>query len=172
MTEFAPAGEIFNNIPHPSRATFEEPVMRSLLYSPSVGIVGSVGLLLLRLVMGVAFIFHGWPKIQEPMSWMTPFAGDAAPPAILQACAAVAEFVGGGALVFGFLTRLASLGLIATMATAVQFHMDKGHPFVPGPGEQGSYELAAVYLVCSILLLLQGAGCFSLDALMFRKRAP
>jgi uncharacterized membrane protein YphA (DoxX/SURF4 family) len=35
--------------------------MRHLFYCATVGRVGSVGLLLLRLVMGTAFLFHGWP---------------------------------------------------------------------------------------------------------------
>ena len=52
----------------------------------------SVALLLVRLVMGVAFILHGWPKIQAPLAWMGP---DAPVPAALQLAAAVAEFGGG-----------------------------------------------------------------------------
>jgi putative oxidoreductase len=44
--------------------------MRHLFYCDSVGRIGSVGLLLLRLVMGVAFMLHGWPKIQHPLNWM------------------------------------------------------------------------------------------------------
>jgi putative oxidoreductase len=140
--------------------------MRNLLYSP-VGNAGSVGLLLLRLVMGVAFMFHGWPKIQNPMGWLTAFAGDEAPPAILQACAAVSEFVGGAALVVGLLTRLACLGLMATMATAMTFHIMNGDPFVASALGQPSFEPATVYLACSILLLLLGPGRFSLDAALF-----
>ena len=31
---------------------------------------GSIAVLLLRLVAGVAFLFHGWGKIQNPMHWM------------------------------------------------------------------------------------------------------
>ena len=36
--------------------------MRKVLYCDSVGPIGSVGLLLLRLVMGTAFVLHGWEK--------------------------------------------------------------------------------------------------------------
>jgi uncharacterized membrane protein YphA (DoxX/SURF4 family) len=46
--------------------------MRSLLYSDWHNAPTSVGLLLLRLVMGAAFLFHGWPKIQNAFGWMGP----------------------------------------------------------------------------------------------------
>ena len=44
--------------------------MRRLFYGNTVGGLGSLGLLLLRLVMGAAFVLHGWPKIQNPLDWM------------------------------------------------------------------------------------------------------
>ena len=82
--------------------------MWKLLYCDSVGKIGSVGLLVLRLVMGAAFMHHGWGKIQNPMGWMGP---EATMPAILQALAAISEFGGGLALIAGLLTRLGSLGI-------------------------------------------------------------
>jgi putative oxidoreductase len=142
--------------------------MRKLFYCDTVGNLGSIPLLILRVVMGVAFMYHGYPKIQNPMGWM----GESGPPEILQAAAAFSEFGGGAALIAGFLTRLASLGLGATMVGAVQFHVQRGDPFVPsGPG-QGGWELAAVYLACSLLFLILGPGRISLDALFFGSREP
>jgi putative oxidoreductase len=137
--------------------------MRRLLYQDSVGTMGSVGVLLLRLVVGVAFILHGWPKIQNPYGWM---GENATTHGALQTAAAISEFCGGIALILGLLTRLAALGLIGTMAEATRFHLTLGHAFVGGPGKP-SYELAAVYLCCAILFLLLGPGRLSLDALLF-----
>jgi putative oxidoreductase len=34
----------------------------------------STGLFLLRVVAGLAFILHGWGKIQNPFGWMGPDA--------------------------------------------------------------------------------------------------
>lgn len=117
----------------------------------------STGLFLLRLVMGIAFILHGAPKIASPFAWMPP---EAPIPGFLQALAALAEFGGGIALVVGLLVPLASLGLILTMAVAVFFHVSKGDGFVQG------YELALTFLAISILLFLSGPGKFSLDHLI------
>jgi putative oxidoreductase len=124
----------------------------------------SVGLLLLRLIVGLAFMHHGYGKIQKPFGWMGP---DAAIPGAFQALAAVSEFVGGLAWMLGLLTPLASFGLACTMTVAVWTHAVVRHdPFVAAKGG-GSYELASVYLCVALLLLLAGPGRFSLDGLFF-----
>ncbi|MGH7381981.1 MAG: DoxX family protein [Candidatus Methylomirabilales bacterium] len=128
----------------------------------------SSGLLILRLVAGLAFIFHGYGKIQNPFGWMGP---DAPVPGVFQTLAAVSEFGGGLAWMLGLLTPLASLGLACTMTVAVWMHAVVLHdPFVPqGPG--GSYELASVYLCVAVLLLLAGPGRFSVDRVVFGEKA-
>jgi putative oxidoreductase len=125
--------------------------------------MGSAGLLLLRLVMGVAFVIHGWGKIQNISGWMGP---DSSVPAFFQALAAIAEFGGGIALIVGLLTRLASLGIASVMVVALAMvHLPRGDPFVNPKGL--SYELAAVYLACAVLFFLLGPGRYSLDAILF-----
>lgn len=123
-------------------------------------------LLILRIVVGLAFILHGLPKIQAPFSWMGP---NSFAPGILLALAALSEFGGGIALILGLMTKLASLGLAFTMLVAVFFHaIIKGDSFVGKPGE-GSYELALVYLVISILFIIYGGGKYSLDNKIYSK---
>src|SRR5947209_3210606 len=82
------------------------------LYADFLGGPRAVALLFLRLVAGSAFVFHGWPKIQHPTSWMGP---EAPVPGVLQALAAISEFGGGLSWILGALTPLFSLGLIGTM---------------------------------------------------------
>ena len=136
---------------------------KPLRLSPRV----SAGLLILRLVAGLAFVFHGYGKITKPFAWMP---SEAAVPSILQGLAALSEFGGGLAWILGLLTPLASFGLACTMAVAVWMHaVVRGDPFVPtGPG--GSYELAGIYLCVAVMLILTGPGRFSLDRVVFGKR--
>lgn len=123
-----------------------------------------IALLLIRIVVGIAFMFHGYGKIQNPFGWMGP---DSTIPGILQALAALSEFGGGLALVIGLLTSLASLGIAFTMIGAVYLHaVVMGDPFVNMTGG-GSYELSSVYLVISLFFILAGAGRYSLDRMIF-----
>jgi putative oxidoreductase len=139
-----------------------------LIYPVFASVRGSIALFLLRLVTGAAFLFHGWPKILNPFGWMGP---DAPVPGILQALAAVCEFVGGIGLIVGLLTPLFSFLLAGVMVVAItQVHLKAGDPFVAsGPG-QHSWELAAVYLVIVVTLLLLGPGKLSVDAFLFNRR--
>jgi putative oxidoreductase len=126
-----------------------------------------LALLLLRLVGGGAFMLHGWGKIQKPFSWMGP---DSFAPPIFQALAALSEFGGGLAWALGLLTPLASLGMLSTMAVATWFHaIKRGDPFVSKGGEP-SFELAALYLVISLLFIATGPGRLSLDRLLFGRK--
>lgn len=129
----------------------------------------SLGILVVRLVAGLAFVLHGWGKIQDPFGWDKGQTGHAP---ILLALAALSEFGGGIAWILGFLTPLASLGIACTMGVATWTHgIAKGYSFVAtGPGGP-SYEIAAVYLSISILLLLAGPGLVSLDRAIFGERS-
>jgi putative oxidoreductase len=128
----------------------------------------STGLLVLRLVAGLAFMFHGWGKIQHPFSWMGPESGT---PGIFQGLAALSEFGGGLAWILGLLTPLASLGIACTMAMAVRLHMLViGDPFVASKQGQGSYELAALYLAMAVMFILTGPGRWSADRTVFGQK--
>ncbi len=124
----------------------------------------ATALLILRLIVGIAFIIHGSGKIQSPFSWMPPEAGV---PGILQFLAAISEFGGGIALIIGLLTRLASLGLAFTMLIATLMHaFVKGDPFVNMTGGS-SFEPALGYLGIAILFIALGPGKFALDKIVF-----
>lgn len=120
----------------------------------------SFGLSVIRVFLGLAFMIHGFGKIQNPMGWMGP---DAPYPQFLLALAATAEFFGGLGMALGLFTSLASLGIMATMSVAIAHHMSRGDGFA------GGYELAMAYWVLAFFFLVVGPGRFSLDQLCSRK---
>ena len=141
------------------------------LYPNFISGWGAAALLLVRLVMGAAFIQHGWPKIQNPTGWMNAM-GMQSVPSFLQALAALAEFGGGIALVLGLLTPIAAFGIVCQMLGALLLvHLPKGDPFVASAPGASSYELALTYLVMAVLLIAVGPGRWSADACLFGKRA-
>jgi len=135
-------------------------------FPPFIAGRGAVGLLVLRLVAGSAFILHGWPKIQHPFDWMH----GSGIPGFLQALAALAEFGGGIAWILGLLTPLACLGILCDMLVALfVVHLPHQDPFVNVGGR--SFETALDYLAVALLLLLLGPGAYSLDAMLFGRRS-
>jgi putative oxidoreductase len=137
------------------------------IFPEFVGGARAVALLILRLSAGTAFVMHGWPKIQHPMSWMPP---EAPIPGWLQLLAAVSEFGGGFAWILGALTPLFSFGLICTMAFATfAVHVGQGHPLVASKPGEPSFELPLAYLAIALVLLLVGPGRISVDSLLFGK---
>ena len=96
------------------------------------------GLLVLRVGVGVAFILHGWPKITGSVddweAWGQSMAhfGIGFAPAFWGFMAAIAEFVGGIALVIGFAVRpfalLMLITMIVTTVTVVKGAVAEGDP--------------------------------------------
>jgi putative oxidoreductase len=142
-------------------------VLRRLIFPEPIGGGAGFALMLLRVVVGLAFVHHGWGKIQHPMTWMGP---DAPTPGALQALAAVAEFGGGLSWLVGLLVPLSSFGVLCTMSVALHHHIvTRGDPFVSSTGGP-AFELAAVYWAVALLLLLAGPGRLSADAELFGRR--
>lgn len=128
----------------------------------------SIALLVLRLIVGIALMIHGWGKIQTPFSWLPINASIQIFP-VFQFLAATSEFVGGLAWILGFLTPLASFGIAITMVIAASVHINIfKDPFVNLSGGT-SYEQALSYLGISLILMSIGPGKFSLDKLFFNK---
>lgn len=136
--------------------------MKNLFQVPLLSNRVSLGLLILRLIAGIAMAQHGWGKIQSPMNWMGP---ESTIPGFLQFLAALSEFGGGIAWALGALTPLASFGIACTMAFAFYFHAGiQGDPWV---GQGATFELALSYLSIAICLILTGPGEYSVDRKVF-----
>lgn len=122
-----------------------------------------LALLAIRLVVGTAFVLHGFPKIQHPL---TSVAGVLpAAPGWLQASVAFAEFAGGFALIVGFATPIFAFLIACDMFVVVFVVLvPQGATFVARGHGRGSYELELLYLVAASALILMGPGGYAIDA--------
>ena len=128
-------------------------------------------LLGLRLVWGLILINYSSPMIKNPLHWMDRGGKPSGFPPLLQLIGALLVFGGGVAILVGFLTPLAGLGLAAAMLVALALHLANGEPFVkPAPDAAGeSYDTSLLYLAIALLFVFLGSGTLSLDYLLFHQ---
>ena len=74
--------------------------------------------LVLRLVLGLAFIAHGWQKVSGLEGWIGMAAGWGVP-AVLAYMVAFGELLGGAGILLGALTRWASVVIAVIMVGAL-----------------------------------------------------
>jgi putative oxidoreductase len=133
--------------------------------------VASFALLFLRIAIGSMMLLgHGWgkfenfstlqekflvPEISILSSWMNSTTS--------LTCTIFAEVICAALLVLGLATRPAALIFSFTMAIAA-FVVHEDAPFFFGPNVTSSKELAVLYLVGGLTLLITGGGSYCLDA--------
>ena len=147
---------------------------RSLVTVSPIGMQG-IALLTLRVGLGVLFVIHGYPKLIHLKTWSNALKM----PLWLCFLSASSMFLGGFCLIAGFVTPFACLLLLCSMVFALVLEIVQGLPFVApdpylipegeyegadGKGEPPSQEKAFVFILMLIILLVFGAGGYSIDA--------
>ena len=127
----------------------------------------ALALTVLRVGVGAILAVHGWAKLSDVAGTALSFEHLAMPaPRLLVYLAIAGEFLGGLGLLVGLLTRVAALGPLCTMLVAI-LTVHIGHGLL---AKNGGYEYPLVLLLVSGFFAVNGAGPWSLDALL-EKRA-
>ena len=126
----------------------------------------NVTLALLRVVAGLMLMQHG---VQKLFGWLVPPDRPAAPLELIsqRGLGGVLEVFGGLLVALGLFTRPVAFILSGMMAVAYfQVHAPQGFwPILNGG------ELAALYCFVFLFLSARGAGPYSIDGIMERRRS-
>ncbi|MFP4599407.1 MAG: DoxX family protein [Persicimonas sp.] len=124
----------------------------------------------LRLIAGVGFIIHGFPKLfdsQAQAGFVEMLGGMGVPlPEVMAWVVGFIEFGGGIALILGALTAVFSALLAINMLVAMfMVHLPNG--FL---ASEGGIEVPLLYLGMVLALLISGPGGFSVDRAVKHRR--
>ncbi len=131
--------------------------------------MAALGLLLVRLVVGLLFIGHGAQKLfgwfggygpKGTGGWMDSIGMK--PGIVMAVAAGLMELAGGALFAFGLFTPLAAVLIALTMLGAIVKVHAKNGIWATANG----YEYPLVLLVVVIGIALTGAGAYSLDAII------
>ncbi|HUK25235.1 MAG TPA: DoxX family protein [Terriglobales bacterium] len=133
----------------------------------SNGLPRSWGITVLRVVVGVVFLMHGWQKITVfHLAGVHHMLGSIGVPlpGIFAVILIAVEFLGGIALILGAATRPAAALLAIDMVVAIlKVHL-KGGFFLPM-----GFEFALTLLAANICMALTGGGAASVDGAISQK---
>ena len=145
-------------------------------YNQLPQMTSQVGNLVLRLTLAVVMWPHGAQKV---LGWFggsgfsatyETFTDKMGIPAIFALAAILSEFLAPIFLVFGCLTRLASLFIAITMSVAMTYNWHNGF-FMNWYGNQKGegVEYQILYVGAALALFLIGAGKYSIDHVVMKK---
>ena len=121
----------------------------------------SIAELALRLAVGTVFLVHG---LQKRAFWTTQ-PSEQLPSGMIKLLRflSIVEPLGGVAMLAGFLTRPAAIGLSIIMVGAINL---KARQMKKGFTGDGGWDLDFMVLAANVALLLLGAGPWSLDGVL------
>ncbi|MDJ0582056.1 MAG: DoxX family protein [Crocosphaera sp.] len=136
----------------------------SLVFKPNVtpNLPSQTAWAIFRLVVGVMMIHNGLDKLGNIESFAEAYVSYIGLPfpIFFSYVAAFTELIGAPLVAIGLFTRPAALGLFFTMLVAMYHH-------ILVAGLSIAYlELSAIYAACFLFFLVNGAGLFSVDALI------
>ena len=125
--------------------------------------------LIMRVVLGIIFVFHGVDKFQMGLSNVEAWFSSMGIPGFLAYVVAVIELVGGIMLIVGLFTRYVSVLLVVTLIGAiVTAKLSAG---LLGNGNMAGYELDLGFILV-LLHLIIAESPLSIDRLISNKRIP
>jgi putative oxidoreductase len=126
----------------------------------------------LRIAVGLVFLFMGLPKLQNPSGFIGFVTTLGFPiPGLIGWLPAILEPLGGLLLILGLGTRwLSAFFVLEMLITTFVVKFMRGTPFIQAGGQPGvGYELDLLLLAGALALLLLGSGKLSIEQNVLRR---
>lgn len=134
------------------------------LFKPNVNLnmAAQTTLAIVRVSVGIMMVHNGFDKLANIEGFAQAYVAYLGLPfpVFLSYIAAYTEIIGASLVAFGLLTRPAALGLFGTMSVAIYHHIKVAGLSLP------YLELSAIYASIFLFFTINGAGLFSVDALI------
>jgi putative oxidoreductase len=119
----------------------------------------------IRLVAGLSFVPHGYPKLLDPSASAAFFEDSGFEPGRLWAIlVGLTEVLGGLMLAVGLLTRLACVPILIFLAMAITYHWEFGFAW-----NNRGFEYPLFWAIVVLHFFVHGGGRYSLDARIGRE---
>ena len=128
-----------------------------------------IGKLVLRVTLAVLILLHGISKLQNGIDFISGLVSGAGLPSAFAYLVYIGEVVAPLLVLIGLFTRPAALLIAVNMIVAIVLvHMGELFTFTKSGG--WALELQGMFLFTAIAISLLGAGRYSLDAKVRRKK--
>lgn len=126
-----------------------------------------VGLLILRVVLGAIFFYHGYAKLGMGSEMVSGFFASVGIPlaGFFAPFVTWVEMITGIALILGVFTHWAAkIDVIIAIVAFLTVHMNRGFDV-----SKGGYEFIVLIFASSVMIMSLGAGKYSIDSMIHKK---
>ncbi|QNA87291.1 DoxX family protein [Massilia sp. Dwa41.01b] len=134
--------------------------MNTQTIAPAAAKREDLGKLLLRVVLAILLLFHGFSKLSSGIGFVTGALAQMGLPAAIGYLVYVGEIIAPLLILFGIWTRPAALIVAGNMVVAVLL-VHTSQFFTMSPTGGWALELQGMYFIAAIAVALLGAGRYS-----------
>ncbi|HEX9740950.1 MAG TPA: DoxX family protein [Ignavibacteriaceae bacterium] len=123
-----------------------------------------IGLLIIRITLGVLLSFHGFYKLLNGIGWMEGLLSKAGLPFFIGYGVFIGEIIAPMLIIIGYRTRIAALAVVFNMLMAVLLVFRDRLFTLKDAGGGWIIELETLFFACALALFLTGGGKYAVSA--------
>ena len=123
-----------------------------------------IGLLIIRITLGVLLSFHGFYKLFNGIGWREGLLSRAGLPFFIGYGVFIGEIIAPMLIIIGYRSRIAALAVVFNMLMAVLLVFREQLFTLKDAGGGWIIELEALFFACALALFFTGGGKYAVSA--------